>query len=611
MGILLVTVALVPLAAGTTAPGAIEEVPTPKDDEDREKDAATPWRTAPDEARAKHGPTLPVDEPFSLDDLPELKPGLPEPVPIEPSPRSSHTEDDAPMVAPVCNLIQDDADTGTDTTWTHPTPLPTGQTIGCLDRYDEIDGYTIDAEAGDSVRLDLSVPDNEITCADYDLVLLDPDGFLHTYSVGIGCVDEHLGAFFHTPGTYTLLALRYDGEGTYTLDRTDGGVDAPPCAPQDDGGSGADTTFSSPLGLPDGTTTGCLDEADDLDWYSVSLSSGETLNVTSTATDCPADRTDYDLFLLSEALTFVDASFRWGCRSDSIEHVAQSDRALYLIVVRFEGDGGYDLDRQAQDADVAACVDTDGNVAQDDAGSGTDATFEARVDLTTDASGCLNGFDWLDWYTIEAAPGTALETGLTVPGCAEDPSDYDLFLLNEDGGLLDASLRFDCSDEHVSTFVHRGADDQRTFHLVVYRFEGTGGYDLTLDRTPAEAACHPQSDGSSQRDSRFGNPVPLSDGVAVGCMGAGDILDAYTYEAARGDLVEIATQTEPFCASLILFVLDEDVSLVAADATQMCIPPTVEVLSHRDQTFTVVVFSLETVDYQLATQHQDVSAGYL
>jgi PGF-CTERM protein len=242
---------------------------------------------------------------------------------------------------------------------------------------------------------------------------------------------------------------------------------------------------------PPGTYDGLTLLGEENDYYAISVSEGETVNVTATFSEAGDDTVEPELTLIDGNGELLESSSSTLDGSDAVEYrltwEATTDRTVYLRVESVlsasadDFSASYDLSIQRGENDRFEPSGVPGQTPP--IGPGT-----------------YNGLTLLggehDYYTVSIAAGERLEAAATFQEDDEAAVAPGLTLLDADGNALDFSvsrLTMDGND----TVDHRlawEATDDRTVYLAVASNPAestdslTGSYNLTISDTVAPVA---------------------------------------------------------------------------------------------------------------------------
>ena len=256
-----------------------------------------------------------------------------------------------------------------------------------------------------------------------------------------------------------------------------------PCpAIQNDGGSAGDagnsTSTARSLGSdPTTSTQGCVDTADSSDWYSVQISQGYNIDVSLTFT-----ATDFDLGI-HNGTVWIDRDWASTGTSESVSTVGTTfdgvGGTFYIAVDAYSGDGAYDLDTWANQS--VNCTDLWGT--QDDASTGGDAPENYTMsptnmgtNVTSSYTGCLDSDDKFDVFAFDVPASHIIEVSLS---WMETSNDYDVYLKDNNGSLIDAGAGLSNPEEATSS----GSSKEGiagTYYINLTAYSGKGNYTLDV-----------------------------------------------------------------------------------------------------------------------------------
>ncbi len=209
------------------------------------------------------------------------------------------------------------------------------------------------------------------------------------------------------------------------------GTLAPHCPlEQDDAGSGGDAPNGreNALTIGPGTYDGCVDGVDGADWYRLPVSPDDRVRVTLTDVDC--GHAKLALYRSSSSTAPSDASSHAECGTEVAMLQQGGDAEAMLLEVNDGTRGGHhDLLVERGPDLVDHCA-----LQQDDAGSGGDAEFEDPVAITAGShTGCLDGFDTVDSFTVAGSEGDTVHVEVSTDQCGH------LLLLVGGGSATDSN----------------------------------------------------------------------------------------------------------------------------------------------------------------------------
>ena len=243
------------------------------------------------------------------------------------------------------------------------------------------------------------------------------------------------------------------------------------------GDSGNTTGTAKSLGT-DPTTSfqGCVDSADNADWYSLQLTQGYNIDVVMTFT-----ATDFDLGI-HNGTHWIDRDWATSGTTEKVSTagtiVDAAGGTFYIAVNAYQGDGAYDIETWSNES--LNCTDLWGT--QNDAGTGGDAPENYTMsptnmgsNVTSSYSGCADADDMFDVFAFDVPASHVIEVSMTM----EDSSnDFDLYLKDSNGNQLDYSW-FD-NPETVTSYGSAGEGVAGTYYVNITAYAGGGNYTLDV-----------------------------------------------------------------------------------------------------------------------------------
>ena len=265
-----------------------------------------------------------------------------------------------------------------------------------------------------------------------------------------------------------------------------------PCPPtQTDGGTPGDagnatTNTAKSLGNnPTDSFTSCADTTDVEDWYEFTMDQDYNIEVTMSNY-----QNDYDLALAYEdngSYYAADTSYY----SDPVESVTSigsvidSTAGTYWVVVfpynqgSNPSQGDYDLDIWTNYTE--SCIDWYN--PQDDAGTGQDAPqnwsdspTNLGNNVTSTYTGCLDSSDEGDVFAFDVPKNHTITARVTLEGS----NDFDLYLHQPNGSIIDISGSFAGVDEEVTSEGSSFENQPGTYFVNVSHYSGNGNYTLEI-----------------------------------------------------------------------------------------------------------------------------------
>lgn len=256
---------------------------------------------------------------------------------------------------------------------------------------------------------------------------------------------------------------------------------------QNDGGttgdSGNTSNTSKPLGSdPTKSISGCVDTADNSDWYSFSMSSNKDIDVELTV----PSGSDFDLYLVISNSTgnyAVDASEF----NDPLEKVSSVGTSIsgvagtyYIAIYQYSGDGAYNLETWTN---MSKNCDNWWNPSQNDGGTGGDAVANwtdnptnMGSNVTSAYTGCVDGTDRNDVFAFDVPANHTIEVELTMHDSA---ADLDIFIHAPNGSVADSGFSIS-NPETASTSSTTWDGVNGTYFVNVSQWSGVSNYTLKV-----------------------------------------------------------------------------------------------------------------------------------
>lgn len=332
------------------------------------------------------------------------------------------------------------------------------------------DYYSFALGAGDTLTVLAEFTDAE---GDIDVRIVNADGA--TVASGVSTDDDEILEFTAVDaGTYFVRVSLYLDSGStdgnsYGLDFDieEAAVSCPWDRLEDN------DSIEDPEPLPPELYTGLFVCEDDEDWYRIPLIAGDTITVDLTFSHSEGD---VDVQLLNP----IGGVLRVGNTStdnETIEHTVEED-GTYLIKVSLYRDAGsdtgneYDIQIDVDGVPFGETCDTDDRYEDND-------TFETGTFIDAGSFTALlscPGDD--DYYTFIMAPDETVTIDFTYDS---DEGDIDIYLVNESGDDVEASIGVDGTEQIIFT-----SDSFEFYRLQVALVtdEGTedgAAYDMTIE----------------------------------------------------------------------------------------------------------------------------------
>ena len=398
----------------------------------------------------------------------------------------------------------------------------------------DADFFSVDLNTDDEVTIDLA-----FTHADgnVDLRLYNPDGVAVAASASIDD-GEHIVYTALLSGTFLIEVFYFhpsaeDGNA-YTLSIAVN-VPDPVCEPDSlEENDSVEDAFT----IAEGTLAGLTSCAGDLDWYSISLETGDTLNADLAFTHADAD---IDLLLADATSTLLTYS---GTETDNEELTWETETSgTYYLIVNLWADSDedptnnlYTLTTAITPAAVPICTadEYEDNDILDEASEIDAGTY-------TGLTAC-EGDD--DFYKIDLGVGDEITVNATF---SHDQGDIDLYLRNAEETSLASSYTY--TDNESLTWT---ADVSGPVFIQARLFRDAGDtpgntYGLSIAVVEATPTC--TGDALEENDTQATAVSVLSDTYAglTSCPDDGDYYNVYllaggtvtvdlTFDHAEGDI---------------------------------------------------------------------------
>ncbi len=310
-------------------------------------------------------------------------------------------------------------------------------------------------------------------------------------------------------GEYRIIAIVDDSDEIFEKSETDNtylhdermtvGIVTESCSNQDEGGSGADapnehTTGSVDLGLDlEQEFRGCLESNDENDVYKVSISSGQTLNITLVSP--PVENSDFDFKITWTNGTTIDNSFSTGTDDFvSLEGTTAEGVAgdYYINVSYWEGFAGGNpggvyrlIIGEPEDGTYVApfnCDESDDMMLGGDASDSSSTPSILGTNPVIDDIGCLDTSDAVDVYQFAFSDSKNFEINLIQnEGTAFTATLYDGSGTVVNGWETLETIPETLFWESVGKEAHEGADG--TYKLMISSGTEVGNYSLSVKTT--------------------------------------------------------------------------------------------------------------------------------
>jgi hypothetical protein len=194
---------------------------------------------------------------------------------------------------------------------------------------DSEDWYSINLQAGQIINLQLIQP----STGSFTLYLRPPE---LTSNVGTATIQDNtktLQYIANITGIWYIKIIRSSGEGEYQLSIN--------IQNQNDAGSNRDAgdTPEEAIALYPGIFTGFLQRADNVDWYSINLQEGQTINL---QLSMPSDAS-FGLSLTRPGSTSGVGSVQTQDKIKTLQYVANVSGIWHIKITRSSGEGEYQL----------------------------------------------------------------------------------------------------------------------------------------------------------------------------------------------------------------------------------------------------------------------------
>jgi len=266
------------------------------------------------------------------------------------------------------------------------------------------------------------------------------------------------------------------------------GAKAPCPVLQNDGGSQGDTgnataqTAKSIGSDPTTTFSGCVDSADQEDWYEFSMSASNNIDVTL---DNFGDGTtvDFDLYLVFEdngSYYIVDSSLTYD--PEELVSSAGSTKdgvadTYWIVIFQYSGDGSYDIESWTNYTET--CLDWQN--PQNDAGQGddavsnwTDSPDNLGSNVTAVYTGCVDSTDTGDVFAFDVPVNHTIDAVLTF----DSGDDLDLLLHQPNGTIIDSAII--SNPEKVTSIDSDFENQPGTYFINVSQWAGNSNWTLEV-----------------------------------------------------------------------------------------------------------------------------------
>ncbi len=266
------------------------------------------------------------------------------------------------------------------------------------------------------------------------------------------------------------------------------GAKAPCPVIQNDGGNTGDTgnatanTAKSIGSDPTTSFSGCVDTADNEDWYEFSMSANNNIDVTlSNFGD--GTTVDFDLYLVFEdnaSYYIVDSSPTYD--PEEIVTSAGSTKdgvadTYWIVVFQYAGDGDYDIETWTNYTE--SCLDwqnpqNDANQGDDAVSNWTESPDNLGNNVTAVYTGCVDSSDEGDVFAFDVPVNHSIEAVLTF----ETGDDVDLILHQPNGTIIDVSLSL--NPEKVTSLGSSYENQPGTYFVNVSQYAGNTNWTLEV-----------------------------------------------------------------------------------------------------------------------------------
>ena len=266
------------------------------------------------------------------------------------------------------------------------------------------------------------------------------------------------------------------------------GAKAPCPVLQNDGGSQGDTgnataqTAKSIGSDPTTTFSGCVDSADQEDWYEFSMSASNNIDVTL---DNFGDGTtvDFDLYLVFEdngSYYIIDSSLTYD--PEELVSSAGSTKdgvadTYWIVIFQYSGDGSYDIESWTNYTET--CLDWQN--PQNDAGQGddavsnwTDSPDNLGSNVTAVYTGCVDSTDTGDVFAFDVPVNHTIDAVLTF----DSGDDLDLLLHQPNGTIIDSAII--SNPEKVTSIDSDFENQPGTYFINVSQWAGNSNWTLEV-----------------------------------------------------------------------------------------------------------------------------------
>jgi hypothetical protein len=416
------------------------------------------------------------------------------------------------------------------------TTITAGSGTGYIDSMDTADYYKVSVTSGQTISASMTPPSG----SDFDLKLYDTNQSQVDSSTLGGSQTDTVEATASASGYFYIYVYRYSGSGIYSMTITITGG-----AVQNDMGTGIDAgnTLSAATTIAAGSGTGFIDSTDTADYYKVSVTSGQTMNVSMT----PPSGSDFDLKLYDTNQSQVDSSSLGGSQTDTVEATASVSGYFYIYVYRYSGSGIYSM-----------TVTVTGGATQNDMGTGTDAGNSigaATTILAGPGTGYIDSTDTDDYYKVSVTSGQNISVSMTPPS----GSDFDLKLYDTNQSQVDSSSLGGSQTDTVEDT----ASASGYYYICVHLWSGSGIYSMTVTVTGG-ATQNDMGTGTDAGNS-LSAATTIQAGSGTGYIDSTDTNDYYKVSVSSGQTVSVS-MTPPSGSDFDLKLYDPNQSQVASSS---------------------------------------------
>ena len=382
----------------------------------------------------------------------------------------------------------------------------------------DADFFAVDLNADDEIVIDLGFSQ---AGGNIDLRLYNPEGEAVAASASIDD-DEHVAYTALLSGTFLIEVFYFHPSAelgnAYSM-TVAVNTPQPECEPDSLEDNDA---LEDAFGIGEGTLDGLTACAGDLDWYSVVLGAGDTIDVDLTFLDAAAD---LDLSFTDDRGTLLAFSVT-GDDNEEIEWVASSSGTYYITVgLKRDTDDDPTNNVYALSAAITPGVPT----CTDDDHEENDVLAEASEIASGSFASLVSCEGDLDYYRVDLGVGDEITIGLVF---IDGEGDIDLYLRDAEGASLASSLSFNDNEDLSWTADEAGPV---FIHVRLFRDEGSAPgntYGMDVDVVEATPTC--AADALEENDTQDTAAPVLSESYPnlTACVDDADYYEVFLFEGA-------------------------------------------------------------------------------